>query len=93
MVVQLKNFDPAFISVTLSWQLYNRIDINHFLHGNPSFTAAAGHRHKHLKESWCSCVYFNDSSQYNNLTIILPVDWTEHRNISFHDNYPQSVQL
>ena len=29
-------------------------------------TAWRGHRHKRLKESWCSCVSFNDSSQYNN---------------------------
>src|SRR4029434_7987477 len=27
-----------------------------------------GHRHKRLKESWCSCVSFDDSSQYNNYT-------------------------
>ena len=55
--------------------------------------ARRGHRHKRLKESWCSCVSFNDSSQYNNWTIILTVHWTKHRNMSFYDNYPQSVQL
>lgn len=26
--------------------------------------------YKKLKESWCSCVSYNDSSQYNNWTII-----------------------